>query len=265
MEFSVRIILFSFLVVTTLSATTVSAQSDGFFVGFHGAVTQSEVTYAKVIDNTHPDNPSTVAGKTFSTSGTGDGNLANLGGIAGFRWPNGNGWFSLQFELNVAAGRVNGFVAGEGDSPTRAQYGEAWPETFSIESSQEIGSVFKWGWSLQSSTWTAITGYYVLGGLKYASSDMKTTFDRGCFSTSPCTGTQFQSGNFEYESTGTALFFGGGLEHSFNDRLFGQLEIRFEGAIDNDWLDLYENGTLTVAPTLESQSVKISLNLLRVL
>ena len=80
-----------------------------------------------------------------------------------------------------------------------------------------------------------------------------------------CVGPQFESGEFEYTAKGQKFVIGGGLEHAFSDRFVAQLELRFESAIEDEWRDSYEEGALTVNPTLEVQDISFTLNLSRFL
>ena len=171
---------------------------------------------------------------------------------------------SVQIEASFGAGRVSGFVLGDGVSRDRAQFGEAWPETFDVKASTEFGVVAKWGRELQSN-WTAVTGYYVLAGFKYSNLELETRYERGCFQLEECVGPQFDSGGFEYTAKGQKFVFGGGLEHTFSEKLIAQLELRFETAIEDEWEDAYEDGTLIARPTLESQGVTVALNISRFL
>lgn len=259
---SVRV---SLVLLCSLTCGTLLAQLSGVYVGVQGAITQSEASYSKTIDNSHPDNATTVAGSIFNTSNTGDGNLGNVGVVAGYRMALDTGFLSFQFEASKGSGRVSGFVLGDGPSQHRAQYGEAWPETFEVGSNTEIGMTVQWGRELDTPNWTAITGYYFLVGLKQATVDLDTRYELGCFTVVMCTSLQFDSGYFNYEATGQVFTFGGGVEHAFSENLVAQLELRLETSIEDDWEDLYEDGTLRVIPTLEMQNFRFTLILSRFL
>lgn len=253
------------LVILMVSSSSAMAQASGIFVGFHGAVSQSDATYGKTVANTLDDAATPIAGMSFSTSNSGDGNLANVGVVAGFRHAWDRQFASVQLEASFGAGRVSGFVLGDGVSRERAQYGEAWPETFEVSASTEIGVVGKWGRELLSSNWAAITGVYVLAGIKQSSLELETRYELGCFMLDTCSGPQFSSGEFEYTAKGQKFVVGGGLEHSFSERFVAQLELRFETAIEDEWRDSYEDGALTVNPTLETQDITFALSLSRFL
>lgn len=256
---------FSLVLLSSLTCGSLLAQLSGVYIGVQGGITQSEATYSKTIDNSHPENPTDVAGMIFNTSNTGDGNLGNLGVVAGYRMALETGFLSLQFEASKGSGRVSGFVLGDGPSQHRAQYGEAWPETFEVGSNTELGMTVQWGRELDSPNWTAITGYYFLVGAKQVTADLNARFELGCFSTVMCTSLQFDSGSFNYEATGQVFSFGGGLEHAFSEKFVAQLELRLETSIEDDWEDLYEDGTLRVIPTLEMQNIRFTLSLSRFL
>lgn len=244
-------------------SSSVVAQVSGVFIGFHGAVTQSDATYNKTVANTLTNTASSVEGMSFSTGNSGDGNLANLGAIAGFRHVWDNQFASVQLEASLGAGRVSGFVLGDGVSRERAQYGEAWPETFEVGTSTEFGIVGKWGRELQTTNWAAVTAFYGLAGVKQSSLELESRYELGCFMLETCVGPQFESGEFEYTAKGQKFVIGGGLEHAFSDRFVAQLELRFESAIEDEWRDSYEEGALTVNPTLEVQDISFALNLSR--
>lgn len=259
---SVRVFL---VLLCSLTCGTLLAQLSGVYVGVQGAITPSEATYSKTIDNSHPDNATTVAGMIFNTSNTGDGNLGSVGVVAGYRMALETGFLSLQLEASRGSGRVSGFVLGDGPSQHRAQYGEAWPETFEVGSNTELGLTVQWGNELDTPNWTAITGYYFLVGAKQVTVDLDTRYELGCFSTIMCTSLQFDTGSFNYEATGQVFSFGGGLEHAFTEKFVAQLELRFETSIEDDWEDLYEEGTIRVIPELEMKNFRFTLSLSRFL
>lgn len=262
MVHSIRV---SLVLFCSLICGTVAAQLSGLYVGVQGAITQSDATYSKVVDNTHADNATTVAGMQFETSNSGDGNLGNIGVIAGYRMALETGFLTFQFEASRGSGRVSGFVLGDGTSTHRAQFGEAWPETFEVASNTELGLIVQWGSELESMNWAAITGYYFLVGAKQATVDLDTRYELGCFMTDMCDGPQFDSGGFSYEATSPVFSFGGGLEHAFSEKFVAQLEFRLETRIEDDWEDLFENGTVRVVPELEMQNFRFTLSLSRFL
>ncbi|MCY3883482.1 MAG: hypothetical protein OXG24_01055 [Gammaproteobacteria bacterium] len=241
------------------------AQLSGVYVGIQGAISQSDADYSKVLDNTHPDNATTVAGMRFETSNTGDGNLGNIGLVVGYRKALDSGFYGVQLEANTGSGRVSGFVSGDGVSQLRAQYGEAWPETFDVASSTEFGVTLQWGRELLDTNWTAITGYYFLIGAKRANVELDTRYELGCFTLTECVGPQFETGEFSYEASGQVYAFGGGVEHAFSEKFVAQLELRLETSIEDDWEDVYENGTVRVIPSLEMQNFRFTLSLSRFL
>lgn len=247
------------------ACTSALAQLSGVYVGVQGAISPSEATFAKTLDNTHPDNPTEFAGMLFQTSNTGDGNLGNIGLVGGYRMALDDGFLSFQIEASKGSGRVSGFVLGDGTSEHRAQYGEAWPETFEVGSNTELGLTIQWGRELSSSNWTAVTGYYFLVSAKRSNVDLETRYEIGCFLITSCVGPQFESGIFSYEATGMIYSFGGGLEHAFSDNFVAQLELRIETPIEDDWNQLFEDGTLSVEPNLELRSFRIAINLSRFL
>ncbi len=255
-----------FFVVGSLIATCqLLADAYGLFVGFHGAVIHSEATYTKVLDNTFPDNPTPVAGQLFTTSNTGSGNLAGAGVVAGFRHLLDNSFISVQLELTKGAGRAPGFVRGEGISQTKAQLGEAWPETFEVSANSEFAIVGKWGRELNATGWTAISGFYALAGFKRVSVDLDTRFERGCPMVEPCTGIQFQSGEATQSTSGQTFLLGAGLEHAFSDRFVAQLEVRLQGSIEGEELETVPEGYLTVNRAVESRDLSFSIDLIRFL
>lgn len=259
---SIRILL---VLLFCFIGGTLVAQLSGIYVGIQGAITQSEAEYAKVLDNTHSDNATTVAGMRFETSNTGDGNLGNLGFVVGYRRALATGFYSIQLEANAGSGRVSGFVSGDGVSQHRAQFGEAWPETFEVASSTEFGVTVQWGRELADQNWTAITGYYFLIGAKRANVELDTRYELGCFTLTECAGPQFETGGFSYEASGQVYSFGGGVEHAFSEKFVAQLELRLETSIEDEWEDLFESGTVRVIPTLEMQNFRFTLSLSRFL
>ncbi len=241
-----------------------TAQPSGLFFGGLGSIAQSEVAFSKDVDNTHPDNPTTVAGRIFQTTNEGDGYLAHVGATVGLRHTWDSQFLSVQLEVATGAGRVSGFVPGAGISSSRAQYGEAWPETFEVSRTNEIGLVAKWGRSTQMNSWTAISGWYVLLGARFVvEADFELRHQRGCYIPSGCEGQQFQSGSFQYEVEDRTFQFGAGLEHTFNDRLAAQLELRIETPFEKTWVDKFENDTVLVGHELELTKLTVSLNILR--
>ena len=186
-------------VLLILSAQTVAAlaQDRGFYVGVTAPMEYLDVTFEKTVDNTDPNTlvPAPLAGQVFQDRDSSKSLTYGVGFVAGYHlaFP-GTGFFtSVEFDVELPRGTVDGQLPGIGSSPGRNQLGESWPDEWSFEKKRSYGVAFKLGGSPGPLSFWDVR-LYGLAGIRLVEAEFTTRFN-GCLSPVPCSTGEFTPGS----------------------------------------------------------------------
>lgn len=123
---------------------TVSAQAEaqGVYVGVVAGVDLRSASYAKTTDNTDPRNVSLQRGRVFHKDDASRGAGSRMRLFTGYRQDIGEGRVYHGGKVDAAwhGGSTGGQLSGIGT----AQYGESWPDEWSLEKRPATVSRFAW-------------------------------------------------------------------------------------------------------------------------
>ena len=245
------------------SVAGVAPAAEGrFYLGVSGTAEQFDTSYDKSVINTPP---SPRSGDVFHDGDSADDWDIGLGLLLGYRLPLGAGEsFFLSAELDARLHDVTtrGRLAGAGDSATRNQLGESWPDDWSLEKERSYGLTLKLGANpgfLRPVL--GETSLYLLAGLRLIDTKFEIDYE-GCFRPAPlCVPAEFEAGSLSRSQDFVAWTGGVGLEKRFGERLALQGEVRYTGYADEDWLSFDLDG-IQVPAELDGDDLDLSLNLI---
>ena len=215
------------MIVTTMmigvSEITV-AQSGSFYVGTFVGAEHISIEHAKTIDNTNVPTNYLQRGNIYSTSASASGSGFSTGLLVGYR-PNldlGNTLdIGLEIDGQLHGGTASSMFPGDGQSGSRNQYGEAWPDEWSVKRKNSYGAtlVFRLSPSFVASLLGPGAGIYFHGRVGRLNTDLTVNY-YGCFNPLELCGPgQFDSGMDSHGETLYTLTVGAGLEKMIGDRL----------------------------------------------
>ena len=207
------------------------AQSGGFYVGASAGVERASIEHAKTVDSTNVPGAFLQSGNVYNTSDSASETGFGGGLFVGYRFnldPSGTLYLGAEIDGRFHGGTTSGMLPGDGQSEGRNQYGEAWPDEWSVERKNSYGVTFMLGVSppfLVSLVGPGV-GVYVLGGLRRMDAEL-TVDSNGCLNPRELCGTgEFPSGTNSYDETFYGWTVGGGLEKTIGDKIGIRGEIR---------------------------------------
>lgn len=208
------------------------AQSGSFYVGASAGVERASIEHAKTVDSTDVPANFLQSGNIYNTSDS--TSEAGFGGglLIGYRLnldPGGTFYLGVETDGQFHGGTTSGTLPGDGQSQGRNQYGEAWPDEWSLERKNSYGVTLMFGASPPSlvSLLGPGAGIYVLGGVRRVDAELKVDYN-GCLNPSElCDSGEFTSGANSYDETFYAWTVGGGLEKMIADKIGIRGEIRY--------------------------------------
>ncbi|MCE2390755.1 MAG: outer membrane beta-barrel protein [Proteobacteria bacterium] len=258
-----RGLLVGLLAGVLCSAAGAAHAADGrFYIGASGTAEQFDASYDKSVINTPP---SLRSGDVFHDGDSADDWDIGLGLLLGYRLPLGaDGSFFLSAELDAKLHDVTtrGRLEGVGDSATRNQLGESWPDDWSLEKERSYGLTVKLGADpVFLRPFLGETSLYLLAGLRLVDTKFEIEYD-GCFRVAPlCVPAEFEAGSLSRSQDFVAWTGGVGLEKRFGEHLALQGEVRYTGYADEDWLSFDLDG-IQVPAELDGDDLDLSLNLI---
>ena len=239
---------------------TALAQNPRFYVGVPATAERLDVLYEKAVDNTDPRNVSASAGRVFRADDSAAGTAGDVGFLAGYRFPLGPSGIYLSGEADVAFpdGAVRGHSEGAGDSESRRQLGESWPEDWSFERNRSYGFTVRLGAGIPTGFGMSV---YALGGLRRLDATLNADYV-GCFSPGLCTAAEeFTSGTFSYDEDFTGWTTGAGLEKRLgNAAIRGELRYTDYGSAGR--VVPYDDLGINVPIGLEAAGIGLLVSLL---
>ena len=207
------------------------AQSGGFYVGASAGVDRANIEHAKTVDNTDVPGDFLQSRNIYNTSDSASETDFGGGLFVGYRFnidPTGTLYLGAEIDGRFHGGTTSGRLPGEGQSLGRNQYGEAWPDEWSVERKNSYGVTFMLGVSppFLISLVGPGAGVYVLGGLRRMDAEL-TVDSNGCSTGRELCGPgDLTSGTNSYDETFYGWTVGGGLEKTIGDKIGIRGEIR---------------------------------------
>ena len=200
------------------------AQNSSFYVGTFGGVEHVSFEHAKTVDNTDVPTNYLQKGNIYNTSASASEAGLSTGFLVGYRLdldPDNTFEIGLEIDEQLHSGTANGTFPGDGQSNSRNQYGEAWPDEWSVERKNSYGATLMLhvSPSFMVSLLGPGTGVYVLGRVRRLDVDLTVNYN-GCFNPLELCGPgEFDSGTDSHDETFYTLTVGGGVEKMIGDRL----------------------------------------------
>lgn len=214
------------IVITMMTGVSENsvAQNGGFYVGVFAGVEHISFEHAKTVDNTGVPTNYLQRGNIYNTSASASESGFSTGFLVGYR-PNldlGNTLdIGLEIDGQLHGGTASGMFRGDGQSDGRNQYGEAWPDEWSVKRKNSYGVtlVLRVSPSFVASLLGPGAGIYVHGRVGRLNTDLTVNY-YGCFNPLELCGPgEFDSGMDSHDETLYTLSVGGGLEKMIGDRL----------------------------------------------
>ena len=207
------------------------AQSGGFYVGASAGVERASIEHAKTVDSTDVPDDFLQSGKIYNTSDSASETGFGGGLFVGYRFnldPSGTLYLGAEIDGRFHGGTTSGMLPGDGQSDGRNQYGEAWPDEWSVERKNSYGVTVMLGVSppFLISLVGPGAGVYVLGGLRRMDAEL-TVDSNGCSTGRELCGPgDLTSDTNSYDETFYGWTVGGGLEKTIGDKIGIRGEIR---------------------------------------
>lgn len=208
-----------------------AAQSGSFYVGASAGVERVNIEHAKTVDNTDVPGDFLQRGNIYNTSDSASETSFAGGLFVGYRLnldPSGTFYLSVETDGQFHGNTASGTFPGDGESQNRNQYGEAWPDEWSLERKNSYGVTLMFGASPPSlvSLLGPGTGIYALGGVRRVDAELK-VYHNGCLNPGElCDSGEFTSGATSYDETFYAWTVGGGLEKMIAGKIGIRGEVR---------------------------------------
>lgn len=209
------------------------AQSGSFYIGASAGVERTSIEHSKTVDSRELPANYLQSGNIYSTSDSASETGFGGGLFLGYRLnldPSGTFYLGVEIDGQFHGGTTSGTLPGEGQSQGRNQYGEAWPDEWSLERKNSYGVTLMFGASPPSlvSFLGPGAGIYVLGGARRVDTELNVA-SNGCLTGNAlCTSPEeFTSGTNSYDETFYAWTVGGGLEKMIGDKIGIRGEVRY--------------------------------------
>ena len=238
------------------------AQNSRFYTGTFVGVEGVSFEHAKTVDNTAVPANYLQRGNIYSTSASASESGFSTGFLIGYRLnldPRNTIDIGLEVDVQLHSGTANGTFPGDGQSENRNQYGEAWPDEWSVERKNSYGAalMFRVSPSFMVSLLGPDTGVYVLGRVRRLDADLTVNYD-GCFNPLElCGPEEFGSGIDSYDEAFYTFTVGGGVEKMIGDRLGIRGEVHHTQYGEEEWVAFSEEAT-TVPLSLDGSETGFS-------
>ena len=209
------------------------AQSGSFYLGASGGIERANIEHAKTVDSTNVPASYLQSGNIYSTSDSASKTGFSGGLLAGYRLtldPSDTFYLGVEIDGQFHGGTVSGTLPGDGESEGRNQYGEAWPDEWSVERKNSYGVTLVFGASppFLISLLGPGAGFYALGGVRRLVAELKVDYSGCPTGNAICTSPEeFTSGTNSYDETFYAWTAGGGLEKMIGDKIGLRGEVRY--------------------------------------
>ena len=200
------------------------AQNNSFYAGTFVGTEHVNFEHAKTVDNTDVPANYLQRGNIYSTSASASESGFSTGFLVGYRLdldPSNTFDIGLEIDVQFHGGAANGMFPGDGQSNSRTQYGEAWPDEWSVKRNNSYGAalMFRVSPAFMVSLLGTDTGIYILGRVRRLDADLTVNYN-GCFNPLElCKLGEFDSGSDSHDETFYTFTVGGGIEKMIGDRL----------------------------------------------
>ena len=240
------------------------AQDRGFYVGVTAPMEYLDVTFEKTVDNTDPNTlvPAPQAGQILQDRDSSKSLTYGVGFVAGYHLPfPGTGFFaSVEFDVELPRGTVDGQLAGIGSSPGRNQLGESWPDQWSFEKKRSYGVAFKLGGSPGPLSFWDVR-FYGLAGIRLVEAEFTTHFN-GCLRPTPCSTGEFTPGSESRDQDFKGWVAGAGVEKMFGDHIGFRAEVRRPRSGNERWTTPFSDVAVTVPASVTARGTNLSIGLI---
>ncbi len=250
------------LVVLTLCLSLpLYAESAGLYYGASATLQQAEVLYQKTVVSRV--GASDVLDSSIDTETEEDDHPLQWDGLVGYRFnfAQGTQFIALQGEISIAGDAIQGTLPGNGESPEKNRFGEAWPESWNLETSRSVGVIVKYGIH-RALFGTFNISLYGLAGTRQSKIDFLSTF-HGCFQKLDCSVDQLRSDSQTLNPSIKVMMAGVGFETGLTKKTSLQFEFRYTEDMEHDWLSEFEDDDTSVTVpagfTVESSDLAIKL------
>ena len=208
------------------------AQSGSFYVGASAGIERASMEHAKTVDSRNVPNDYLQSGNVYNTSDSASETGFGGGLFAGYRLsldPGGTFYLGVEIDGQFHGGTTSGTLPGDGESEGRNQYGEAWPDEWSVERKNSYGVTLMVGVSppFLVSLVGPGAGIYALGGVRRMDAELKVDYN-GCLNPRELCGPgEFAPGTDSHDETFYGWTVGGGLEKMIGDKIGIRGEIRY--------------------------------------
>jgi opacity protein-like surface antigen len=216
------------------------AQNGSFYVGAFVGAEHISFEHAKTVDNTGVPTDYLQSGNIYNTSASASESGFSTGFLVGYR-PNLDLGISLGIGIEIDGqlhgGTASGTFPGDGQSINRIQYGEAWPDEWSVKRKNSYGAtvVFRVSPSFVASLLGPGADIYVHGRVGRLNTDLTVNY-YGCFNPLELCGPgEFDSGTDSHDETLYTLTVGGGLEKMIGNRLGIRGEVHHTQYGEEEW------------------------------
>ena len=257
-------ILVAVLLVLVVQVVPSIAADRGFYVGVTAPLDFLDVTFEKTVDNTDPNTlvPAPRAGQIFQDQGSSKSLTYGVGIVAGYHLPfPGTGSFaSVEFDVELPRGAVDGRLPGVGSSPGRNLLGESWPEEWSFEKKRSYGVSFKLGGSPGPLSFWDLR-LYGLAGIRLVKAEFTTRFN-GCLNATPCAAGEFTLGTSSRDQDFKGWVVGAGVEKMLGDHIGFRAEMRRPKSGNEQWTTPFQDVGVTVPAAVTVRSTNVSIGLI---
>lgn len=216
------------------------AQSGSFYIGASAGIESTDIEHSKTVDSTGVPSHFLQSGNIYHTSDSASETGFSGGLLVGYRLnldPSDTLYLGVEIDGQFHDGTVSGTLPGDGQSEGRNQYGEAWPDEWSVERNNSYGVTLMFGVSppFLVSLLGPGAGFYALGGARLVDAELNVDYN-GCPTTDAiCTSPEeFISGTNSYDETFYAWTAGGGLEKMIGDKIGIRAEVRYTQYLKED-------------------------------
>ncbi len=208
-----------------------AAQSGSFYIGASAGIERTDIEHSKTVDSTGVPSHFLQSGNIYHTSDSASETGFSGGLLVGYRLsldPSDTFYLGVEIDGQFHDGTASGTLPGDGQSEGRNQYGEAWPDEWSVERKNSYGVTLMFGVSppFLVSLLGPGTGVYALGGLRRLDTELTVDYN-GCLNPRELCGPgEFESGTDSHDETFYAFTVGGGLEKMIGDKIGIRGEVR---------------------------------------
>ncbi len=216
------------------------AQGGSFYIGASAGVERTSIEHSKTVDSRELPANYPQSGNIYNTSDSASETGFGGGLFLGYRLnldPSGTFYINAEIDGQFHGGTTSGTLPGDGESQGRNQYGEAWPDEWSLARKNSYGVTLMFGVSPPSlvSLLGPGAGIYVLGGARRVDAELNVDYNGCPTAAALCTRPEeFTSGTNSYDETFYAWTVGGGVEKMIGDKIGIRGEVRYTQYLKED-------------------------------